>query len=259
MFKNRKIVLKILLLLVTAILAGPFAFGCLADQPVPYYSPGNDKTDQLSNTITVTGRGSYKVVPDKVMVNISIFIEDETSQKAVDKNSKTTAEVVEALENLGIEDIRIQTVSFNLDPLYNYRRKDEPPEVYAFRATTVMEVSTLDIMRIGEIIAEAIDAGVNDVSSLRFGLSDELEREAKKNALEEAALDGKNKAEDIADSLGINIVDIYYISESETHIPAPLMAREFAADEAVGGVSAVPITPNEVEVTASVQISYIFR
>ena len=257
MIKNKNILLKIFIMSVIAALITPFTFSCLADQPVPYYGSSDEKTDQLSNTITVTGRGSYKVVPDRVMVNISIFVEEATSQEAVDKNSKTTSDVIEVLEGLGIEDLKIQTVSFNLDPLYNYRREDEPPEVYAFRATTVIEVSTLDINRIGEIIAEAIDAGANDVSSLRFTLSDELESEAKKNALEEAALDGKNKAEDIADSLGIDIVDIYYISESETYIPSSFIARE--APAGLGGVSEVPITPNEVEVTASVQISYIFR
>ena len=236
----------------------PFIFGCLADPAVPYYS-SNNKTDQLSNTITVTGNGSHKVLPDKVMINISVFIEDETSQGAVDKNSNTTADVIEALENLEIEDIKIQTVSFNLDPLYNYRRENEPPEVYAYRATTVMEISTIEITMVGEIISEAIEAGANDVSSLRFGLSDDLEREAKKTALDKAAKDGSDKANDIAESLGIEIVDIYYISESETYIPAPFTARTFSMEESLGDVASVPVTPNEVEVTAAVQISYIFR
>ena len=252
-------VVKIIVFLIFLVCIIPFTIGCLADPVTPYYSSGSEKTDQLSNTITVTGRGSHKVVPDRVMVNVSIFIEEETSQKAVDKNSKTTADVMEALESLGIEDIKIQIVSFNLDPLYDYRRENEPPEVYAYRAATVLEVSTTEITMVGEIIAEAIEAGANDVSSLIFGLSDELEREAKKKAFEEAATDGKNKADDIADSLGIEIVDIYYINESETYVPAPFAAREFAIEESLDGVSPLPINPNEVEVTAVVQISYIFR
>ena len=122
-----------------------------------------------------------------------------------------------------------------------------------------MEISTIDMTIIGEIIAKAIDAGANDISSLRFGLSDDLERQAKKEALGMAAKDGRDKANDIAESLGIDIVNIYYITESGTSIPIAYESRAFAAEEVLGNTSAVPITPNEIEVTASVTISYIFR
>jgi len=253
------VIKKIFILLLSCTLILPFAFSCLADPTAPYYSNDVKSAGKLDNTISVTGKGSYRAVPDEVMIDITVFTEEETSQDAVDKNSKTTGDVVEALEGLDIEDTKIQTVSFNLDPLYDYRREDEPPEVYAYRASTVLEVSTTEVTKVGEIISGAIEAGANDVSSLRFGLSDELEREAKKYALQEAAADGKNKAEDIAQSLGLDIVDIYYISESETYIPSPFAAREFAVEESTGGVSPVPITPNEIEITATVQISYIFR
>jgi uncharacterized protein YggE len=254
-----KIFTSITTLITLAFIIIALTSGCLADPTTPLYSSTGEKDDQLSNTITVTGEGSYIVVPDEAKINISVFIEEETSQEAVDKNGKTTADVIAALEGLDIQDMDIQTVSFNLDPLYNYRRENEPPEVYAYRATTVIEVSTLDMTMVGEIISEAIDAGANDVSSLRFGLSDELERQAKKEALDRAAKDGRDKASDIAESLGIDIVSIYYISESATSIPIPFETRAFAAEEVLGDAMAVPITPNEIEVTAAVKISYIFR
>ena len=117
----------------------------------------------------------------------------------------------------------------------------------------------MDMTMVGEIISEAIEAGANDVSSLRFGLSEDLERQAKKTALERASKDGRDKANDIAESPGLEIVDIYYISESETYIPIPYSAKTFAVEEALGDVAPVPVTPNEIEVTASVTISFIFR
>jgi len=259
MINKLKIFTSFSTLVVLAFLIIALVSGCLADPTTPYYSSNSEKDDQLSNTITVTGEGSYVVVPDEAKINISIFIEEDTSQEAVDKNGKTTSEVISALEGLDIQDMDIQTISFNLDPLYNYRRENEPPEVYAYRATTVMEVSTLDMTMVGEIISEAIGAGANDISSLRFGLSDELERQAKKEALDMAAKDGSDKASDIAESLGIDIVGIYYIRESGTSIPVSFETKAFAAEEALGDAVAVPITPNEIEVTASVTISYIFR
>jgi uncharacterized protein len=253
------IIKKIAIALAMTIFIALFLTGCLADPVAPYYSSNNDRQDQLDSTLTVTGNGSSKVLPDKTMINIAVFTEDDTSGEAVNKNGKTTADMISALEDLEIDDLEIQTISFNLDPLYNYRRENEPPEVYGYRAATVMEVSTTEIDMAGEIIAEAIKAGANDVSSLRFGLSQELERQAKKTALERAAEDGRNKAEDIAGSLNVEIVEIYYISESEIYVPSPPGARTAAVEESLADVSAVPITPDEIEVTASVNISYIFR
>lgn len=235
--------------------------GCLTGETPPYYNIQDESTNKIDNIITVTGKGSYKVIPDIVLANITIFHEEDTSQEAVDKNSITTEKVMSALEAIEAKDLKIQTISFNLDPLYNYRGKNKPPEIYAYRATTILEVSTTEIPIIGEIIAEAIETGANDISSLRFDLSKEKEKEAKRYALEEATRDGENKAYAIANSLDVEIDNVYYIEEIETYFPGPIYAREFAAEEAMGleEVTPPPITPREIEVTANIQIAFTFK
>lgn len=260
MYRNKKLFISVLIFILLAVLTTLLLSGCLGDPVTPYYSV-DEKTNQISSTITVIGSGSYKVTPDKVMVNIAVFSEEETSQEVVDKNSTTIEKVIEAIESLEIEDLEMQTISFNLNSLYDYRREGEAPEVYAYRATTVLEISTTEITLIGEVISKAIEEGANDVSSLSFGLSEDLEKQSKKIALEKATTDGKNKANAIAKSLDIEIVDIYYISESETYFPSPLIAREFAAQESsgIGEVTPPQIIPNEIEVKAVVQIAYLFK
>ena len=42
--------------------------GCLAGDTTPYYSPLDESTEITNNIITVTGNGSYKVIPD---INLS--------------------------------------------------------------------------------------------------------------------------------------------------------------------------------------------
>lgn len=261
MFRNRNLFVSVMIIALLVALTTLLLSGCLTDPVIPYYDSVNERANQLSNTITVTGNGSHKVAPDKVMVNIAIFNEENISQEAVDKNSTNAEKVIDAMEALEIEDLKIQTISFNLDPLYNYSREGEPPEIYSYRATTVLEVSTTEITLIGEVISKAIEKGANDVSALIFGLSEDLEKESKRIALEKATLDGKSKADSIANSLDVEIIDIYYISESETYLPSPLIAKEFAVQESsgIGQVTPPRIIPNEIEVTSVVQISYIFK
>jgi uncharacterized protein YggE len=241
------------------ILISMFLFsGCLADETASYFEPDTGTVDGESATLIVTGSGSYTVIPDRVLVNVTIFSEEDTSKEAVNSNSTITEKVITELESIGIADIKIQTASFNLNPLYNYRRENEPPEVYAYRATTILEVSTTEILSIGEILARAIEAGSNDISSLRFDLSEELEKEAKTAALDEAAGDAKNKAYSITDSLGLEIDGIYNIQELETYYAGPVITRDFATEEAdgIGEIESLPVSPNEIEVTASLQITY---
>jgi uncharacterized protein len=263
MVRRRTVFITIMILFIVAVMAALLFAGCLADQVSPYYNDSDERREETASTITVTGSGSHRVVPDKAMVNISIFNEEDTSQKAVDLNSSITEKVMETIGALEVRDLEIRTVSFNLIPLYTYRGEDKPPEVYAYRATTVLEASTVEIDEIGRIISSSIEAGANDVSSLSFGLSDDLEKESKKSALGKAAMDGKDKAYAIANSLGVEITDIYYVSEIETYSPGPVILRELEA--AAGelpeseGVSPIPVAPDEVEVTAAIKMTYLFR
>jgi len=265
MVRRRAIFITISISSVILFMAALLISGCLADQVSPYYNDSDERREETASTITVTGSGSHRVVPDKAMVDISIFNEEDTSQKAVEQNSMVTEKVIETIEALEIEEIDIRTASFNLIPLYTYRGEDEPPEVYAYRATTVLQASTVEIDEIGGIISSSIEAGANDVSSLRFGLSDDLEKESKRQRWRKAAMDGKDKAYTIANSLGVEIIDIYHVSETETYSPGPVIFRETEAAVGAGefseteGVSSIPVAPDEVEVTAVIKITYSFR
>ncbi len=128
--------------------------------------------------------------------------------------------------------------------------------IYSYRATTVLEISTTEISKIGEIIAGSIGAGANNISSLRFDLSDSKKKEAKIAALQEATQDGRDKAYAIAGSLDVQIDKIYYISETETFFPPPVYALEAQVER---DIASPVISPQEVEVTANIQIAFTFR
>lgn len=229
---------------------------CLADDNTPYFGLEEDPSRETVNLITVTGSGSYKTIPDLVLVSITIITEKDSSNQAVSLNSQTSSDVISSMELIEAENLKIQTTGYNLSPLYDYRGEDEPPVIYAYRAITVLEISTTEISRIGEIIAGSVEAGANNISSLRFDLSDNMKKEAKIAALQEAAKDGQEKAYAIAGSLDVQIDKIYHISESETFFPGPVYALEAQAER---DVIAPVISPQEVEITANIQIAYTFR
>ena len=235
--------------------------GCLATD-FPKITSSADTSEisrnTIQNTISVTGDGSIKVLPDEGFIDIAVAIEKQTTQEAVDENSKISLKVTQAIETTGAENLKIQTTSYDLSPMYDYSQENKPPKIYAYRATTVIEARTTDLKKIGEIIAKSTEAGASSISSIGFDLTKETKSLSKNSALAEATKDAQGKAKAIADSMGLTIDKVLYISEGSTAFQGPIMASaetKMAADQQV---AAPVIFPQEMEVTSTVNIVYYF-
>jgi uncharacterized protein YggE len=238
--------------------------GCGSVEGFEHSQPGEATEQAAKNTISVTGTGIVKVIPDEVLINISIITEEKTSEKAVNQNSQITNKVISVIEKTVAENLKIETTGYNLTPLYDYTKKNKPPQIYGYRVTSILEVSTTEIEKIGQIMADAIDAGANNIFSLRSDLSEELKRKSKRDALQEATGDAKDKAQAIAESLGLELGKISYISESGTSYPGPIYRMgNVEAEEASAGdaeeIVSPSIVPQEIEIIATVEAAYNFK
>jgi uncharacterized protein YggE len=220
-------------------------------------SVSENSGNAVQNTISVTGEGSIKVLPDEGFIDIAVTVEKLTTQEAVDENSKISLQVTQAIEKTNAENLKIQTTSYDLSPMYDYSQENQPPKIYAYRTTTVIEARTTDLKKIGEIIAKATDAGASSISSIGFDLTKETKTLTKNSALAEATKDAQSKAKAIADSMGLKIDRVLYISEGTTAFQGPIMASaetKMAADQVMAPV----IFPQEMEITSSVNVVYYF-
>ncbi|MDZ7838399.1 MAG: SIMPL domain-containing protein [Actinomycetota bacterium] len=253
--------LKITIISIAIISVLLLSTGCvLGESDVPLYGSQNSQLKPQS-TIAVSGSGTVKATPDTVSVSINVVTEEDTSEEAVNKNSEISQQVMTAIEDTQAQDLKVETTGYNLQPLYDYGRENEPPEIYGYRVNSSVEVSTTDMEKIGDIMAEAIDAGANDIGALSFDLSQESKNKIKMDALAEATGDASRKAKAIADSLGLSLGKIYYVSESGISYPEPFYAEQAAGEipDGRGDVRAPEISPREVEVSAYVEIIYNFN
>ncbi len=232
--------------------------GCLASD-IPEITLTEDKTLQdLQNTINVSGEGTIKVVPDEASISLSVQTEKPTTQEAVDENSKITDSVIAAVESTAAENLKIETTGYELYPLYNYKNDNSPPEIYAYRVNSIMEARTTDLKKIGEIIAKATETGTTTITSIGFDLTGSTKAQAKKDALSEATRDASDKALAIAQSLGLKIQNILYISENSTSVPIVFKSTQGLGEVASQDVAAPSILPEEIEVTANISVGYLF-
>ncbi len=258
--KIKKIFLFFIVTLILTLTA-TILWGCLEGGTAPYSTGGENLTGNIENTISVTGSGTVKVIPDEVLIDISVITEKPTTQDAVNENSQISQEIISAIEELNAENLTIETISFNLNPLYDYSQENKPPKIYAYQVTSTVEVRTTDLEKIGEIIATATQSGANNISSIGFDLTDESKKAAINDALTKASEDADNKALAIANSVGLLIDKVLYISESGTSYPGPVYStsRVSAVPEEAAGITPPSILPQEIEITANINIVYLFK
>lgn len=261
MLKNKTNIIKIIIVMSVVLLILIPLTGCIGSQ-IPGITPTTNtvgaSSQVLQDTISVSGAGDIKIVPDQALADIGIVTEKSTTQDAVNTNSAISNQVIDAIKKINAADMTVQTVGYNLTPLYDYSNQNQPPKLYAYQVTSTIRVKTTDIGKIGEIIATATQAGATNISSVGFDLTDSTRKKAVNDALAIATKDATDKANAIAQSMGLKIDKISYITESGVSVPGPIISLQAEAAAKAGTVTPPPVLPTEIEVMANITAVFMF-
>jgi uncharacterized protein YggE len=156
------------------------------------------------------------------------------------------AQVIDALVALGISKDSVQTVSYSLTPmLESAQDQTTPPKIVGYQATNTISVTInnlgSNLALVGKALDTAISAGVNEVQSVTFSLSDSALSALEKQALQMALQDADAKASAIASGLKLSIVGPISISPGYVYQPA---VRELSA-----AAVQTPIEPGTLNVS----------
>jgi uncharacterized protein YggE len=209
-----------------------------------------------NRTITVVGTGKASGAPDVALVTIGVETRDASVQKAAEENNATMSALLEAVKALGIDEKDIQTSNYSVyadrKPVPSPRVEDEEmqDEQVEYVVNNQVRVTVRDLEKLGDLLDSAMEAGANHIYGIGFTVDDPgaLEAEARANAV----ADAKARAESLAELAGVQVGDVLSISEVIGG-PVPIAARE-----AVSGMGlAAPIEVGELEVSLSVQVTYV--
>ncbi|HDS45720.1 MAG TPA: DUF541 domain-containing protein [Methanomicrobia archaeon] len=227
------------------------AVGCLGTS-----SEGDAANAASNTTIAVSGTGLIKVVPNKVTVNLGVETQSENVTDAVAQNAARMDAVIAALDAAGVPKDNRETSYFRIFPVRSYERPDEG--ILGYRVTNEITVEVQDLEKVGPVIDTAISAGANTVNHVVFGLTEERERDLRQQALTEACADARTKADAIASGLGLKIVGVATVTEGGVYT-YPYRAGgydEYAKYAPAPSVVPTPIEPQDVTVSASIQVVY---
>ena len=202
------------------------------------------------DTISVQGQGKVYAKPDIAIVNLSVVTEGRGIKDVQDRNTQKMNKVIDFLKGFEVEDKDIKTINYNIYPRYNYENR-VVPQIIGYEITQTLEVKVRNLEKIGEILDKSVNAGINQVSSLRFWVDkdDDLKEEARKLAIEDA----KKKAGTLASNLGIKLVKLIGFTEDTGYYPVPIYKEAMG----MGGGGETPnIQIGENEITVNVGLIY---
>ncbi|QLC50596.1 SIMPL domain-containing protein [Methanolobus zinderi] len=206
-----------------------------------------------ADTITMNGYAEQKVVPDTASLSIGVVIESETAKEATDKNAAIMSAVMEELKSIGLEDREIRTSSVSVYPVYNYEGERR---ITGYSASNSVQVTTTDLDSLSEIIDRSTAAGANQIGSISFSASDDMQEELREDLMNEAIADASSKAGELADSLGVEITGVQTASVNEGGNSPVYYAADREAVPMEDGAASTPIEPGESTVSMSVQVTY---
>jgi uncharacterized protein YggE len=191
------------------------------------------------------GIGTVPVKPDKATIQFSVATTAVTAQDAANQNANQVTAVLAALGTVLGPNPNIQTLSYSLNPNYNFPQ-NQPPVLTGYTATNTVQVTVTDLTIIGKVIDTGIQAGATRVQGLQFGLQDD--QPSRQQALKMATAQAKAHADAMASGLGLHTGAAIAIQDGGTSSPGPILLGVAPSG------NATPVETGVVNVQASVTL-----
>ena len=195
-----------------------------------------------SGQIGIWVNGQSKIMTEPDMVEMSVGI--ESTSKIVSESVQTVAtdheKLISILINKGIKKNEIKTSSYNINPQYKYTK--DGSELTGYKVSHYSSFTYRDINKIGDLI-DTISYGPKSIgdnlriNSINFSIENPEIFESKLR--ENAIIDAKNKANEIAQFANVILGEPVYISENS---PINFTKQIYESDIGIARMAAAPST-----------------
>jgi uncharacterized protein YggE len=221
------------------------------------YSDISQSTDLDLKTISVTGAGSASDQADQAKVNLGVQVTSEFANDAISENAESMSAVIAAIKALDVDDEDIVTTTYSVYPQYDWTETGR--EFKGYTVTNLVQVTVKDRDIVGDVIDKAAEAGANQINGIGFELSDAKREDLKTKAYIAALTDARDKADVIAETLGLTITGVQKVTE---YSYSPVRSYEYVeeASSMDGAIRAsTPILSGDLSVSVSVHIVFLFE
>lgn len=201
--------------------------------------------------IVVSGTGTVAGQPDEAVISIGAQITAPTLADATAQAATSMTKVLDAIKAQGIDPKDIQTSSYNVSPITNYK-EGQTPETTGYQVTNIVNVTVRDLSKVGAVLDAGMGAGANYLGGVSFSIADPSPLQAQAQTL--AVKDAMASAQTLADAAGVKLGKIISISDAGTLPPQPLASNRAVLADAAAAPG--PVATGSLEVTSNVQMRF---
>lgn len=201
--------------------------------------------------ISVTGKGTMKVVPDNVLIKARIEHTGKSASEVKAQNDKVVNEIIKYMKSQNIPSKNFQTEYLTLNKDHNYNSKET-----FYSANQAISIQLEDLSKYEAFMKGLLESGLNRIDGIQFQSTkkEELESEARKKAV----INAQEKAREFAQALNQEIGKAHTINEIENgNFPRP-MYRTLEMESA-DSAQQETLAPGELEITVRVNVGFILK
>src|SRR5438105_7633374 len=163
--------------------------------------------------LIASGNASVMAVPDQATVRLGIVRQAAVAQTAQEQANTAAQEILNAVQKAGVSANQIQTARLVLTPVYAPRAPEsrDAPRIVAYNATNTISIRLDNLSIVGAVIDAGLKAGANQLEGVLFGLRNDLP--SRQQALRQALDEARSKAQVMADTLRLGLVEVLEVSE----------------------------------------------
>lgn len=211
------------------------------------------KTNQIPQ-ISVTGEGKIKIVPDMGVISLGVENTGKDAAEVKKMNDEIVDKVIKYIKKNAIPTSDYQTTNVSLYKNYDYEKKK-----YNFVANQTITITLKDLKKYDEFMMGISDTGVTTIHGVEFKSSKmaDYESDARKSAM----LNAKKKAEDYVSVLNQKVSKALLISDATfVNPPIPMFkGATMSMDAEAGGMPRETLAIGEIEINATVQVSFVLE
>lgn len=213
--------------------------------------------DQTPQQLRVQAEGRVEATPDQLRLRLGVITEAADAGQAVNENNQRMSKVMTMVAELGLERKDLATGQFQIQPQWSQPPRPTPAnwqrEIIGYRVSNDLWIRTTRIDLAGQLLGLAHQAGVNQVGNLQFTLAeqDKYQQQAMTLATQKALRQAQVLASAAGAKLG-GILSLSLDTPGGSGAGAPLMAEA----RMMSATDAVPITPGNVDIQATVTIIF---
>ena len=212
-------------------------------------------------TLSVTGYGQASGTPDLANAQLGVSIVDSDVGRAINEANATIERITDAVVAQGVSSNDVQTSNYSVwsEEVYD-PQNGMPTGETRYRVDINLAITVRDVHRMGDLIAIGLDAGVTNISGINFTIDDTAALEAE--ARSKAITDVRDRAEKLAQGLGMTLGNPLSVGEGSAGAPGPIYSYGLKGDIGIGGGGAgagVPSILSPGQTTIGMQVTVIYE